>query len=82
MAALGYALLTCDMAIASIASERKTVLDAGLRYVGFANAQYDGWVQLGAINRHRANLERELDEPEPVIIKLYAGSTPPHVKRP
>lgn len=82
VAAQGYALLTCDMAIASIGSERDTVMRTGLRYVGFANGEYDGWVQLGAVNRHWENLARELDEPGPVIIKLYAGATPPAVERP
>ncbi len=78
---LGYALLTCDMSITDVESERKVVIDSGLRFVGFTNAQYDGWVQLGAVIRHWDRLLAELDQPGPVIVKLYAGSTPPEVMR-
>jgi hypothetical protein len=82
IARLGYSLLTCDMAIASGWSERTAVIESGLRYLGFANAEYDGWVQLGAVNRHWTRLRDELNGPGPVISKLYAGSTVSEVNRP
>jgi hypothetical protein len=79
---LDYALLTCDMKITRVQSERQVVIDSGLRFVGFANANYDGWVQLGAVARHWNSLATELAVPGPVIVKLYSGSTPPEVERP
>jgi hypothetical protein len=69
------------MAITTVQSERAVMLDSGLRFVGFANAQYDGWVQLGAVIRHWDRLASELAQPGPVIVKLYAGSTTPEVTR-
>ena len=82
IATLGFALLTCDMAITSVESERRIVIESGLRFVGFANAHYDGWVSPGAANGHWDRLREELEQPGPVIIKVYAGATTPDVERP
>jgi PIN like domain len=71
--ALGYALLTCDVAIVRNAEERQAVIDSGLRYVGFASAEYDGWTQMRAITSHWDRLSEELAQDGPVIIKLYVG---------
>lgn len=79
--ALGYALLTCDMAIVSNEVERDAVIDSGLRYVGFASAQYDGWTQMRAITSHWERIAAELNQPGPVIIKLYVGQAP-EIERP
>jgi hypothetical protein len=57
------------------------VIDYGLRYVGFASAQYDGWTQMRAITSHWDRLAAELDEDGPVIITLYVGQAP-KVERP
>jgi hypothetical protein len=69
IADLGYALLTCDMAILSTEDERFAVLDSGLRYVGFASANYDGWTQMRVVSNHWDQLSSELSEPGPVIIR-------------
>ena len=79
---LGYALLTCDMAIVRTQSEVDVVKDAGLRLVGFASGEYDAWTQMRAITRHWENLATEIERPGPAIIKVYAGGTPPEVQRP
>lgn len=70
IAELGYALLTCDMAIVGDTEERDTVIKSGLRYVGFADAEYDGWTQLRVVSHHWDRLSSELDLDGPVIIKL------------
>lgn len=77
----GYALLTCDMAIVSGGPEREAVRKSGLRFVGFAQGDYDGWTQMAGISRHWDVLAAELAVPGPVTIKVYAGSTPPVVER-
>lgn len=82
VASHGYALITCDLRITEIASERAAVVESALRFVGFANAEYNAWVQLGAVIRHWDRLADELADPGPVIVKLFAGSTPPVVERP
>lgn len=79
---MGYALLTCDMAIVNGGTERESVVDNGIRYVGFHSAQYDGWTQLRALTFHWDRLRAELEQPGPVIIELYYGSTGPKVERP
>jgi len=81
IAKMGYALLTCDMAIVSGEAEREAVRASGLRFVGFANGEYDGWTQLTAIGRHWDALKEELVVPGPVTIKVYVGGTPPVVER-
>lgn len=70
VASHGYALLTCDMAIASNEDEREAVVDSGLRYVGFANAQYTGWTQMRVVSNHWDRLASELNQPGPAIIRL------------
>jgi hypothetical protein len=75
IAAKGYALLTCDLAIATTESERETVRAFGARVVGFADGEYDGWEQMRAITRHWEALDRELQLGGPVIIKVYASAT-------
>jgi hypothetical protein len=66
---LGYALLTCDMAIVSNSDERAVVISTRLRYVGFASAKYDGWTQMRIIANHWDELSTELEKPGPVIIR-------------
>jgi hypothetical protein len=73
---LGYALLTCDLEILNIATEREAVRRSAIRHVGFADGQYDGWTQMRAITRHWEALDAELQNPGPIAIKVYAGSTP------
>jgi PIN like domain len=81
IAGLGYALLTCDLAITESESERDVVRQSGLRYAGFASAQYDGWTQMRAVATHWEALAREFEQGGPVIVKLYKGSTAPEVTR-
>jgi hypothetical protein len=81
IAGLGYALLTCDMAIPESESEREAVRRSGLRYAGFASAQYDGWTQMRAVATHWEALAREFDQEGPVIVKLYKGPKAPEVTR-
>lgn len=81
IAEMGYALLTCDMAIVGGEPEREAVRRSGLRYVGFANGEYDGWMQLTAIGRHWGTLVKELPTAGPVTIKVYLGATPPVIDR-
>ena len=77
----GLALLTCDLAIVSTPQERRALQENDGRLVGFANAQYDGWQQLRAITTHWDQIEPELVRGGPVVIKVYAGATPPVVDR-
>jgi hypothetical protein len=77
----GYALITCDMAITESESEREAVKRSGLRFAGFASAQYDGWEQMRAVATHWEALAREFEQDGPVIVKLYKGPTPPVVDR-
>jgi PIN like domain len=81
IAALGYALLTCDMAIVRNPEERQAVVDSGLRDVGFASAQYDGWTQMRVVTNHWDRLASELDAEGPVIIRLSIAQAP-EVERP
>jgi PIN like domain len=81
IANLGYALLTCDTAIVENDAEREAVIKSCLRYVGFASAEYDGWTQMRAVTTHWIRLAAELDQPGPVIVKLYVGQAP-EVERP
>jgi PIN like domain len=81
IAGKGYALLTCDLAIATTATERAAIERSAARLVGFARADYDGWQQMRAITRHWEALEPELRPEGPVIIKVYAGATAPVVER-
>jgi hypothetical protein len=81
IAGQGFALLTCDMAITESQSEREAVKRSGLRFAGFASAQYDGWTQMRAVATHWEALAREFDQGGPVIVKLYKGATPPVVER-
>jgi hypothetical protein len=70
IASLGYALLTCDMAIVRNEDERIAVIDSGLRYVGFASANYDGWTQMRVVTSHWDRLAAELNAAGPAIIRL------------
>lgn len=81
IAGKGFALLTCDMAITDSDTEREAVRRSGLRFAGFASAQYDGWTQMRAIATHWEALAREFEQEGPVIVKLYKGTTPPEVTR-
>jgi hypothetical protein len=81
IASQGYALLTCDLAITESESEREAVQRSGLRFAGFASANYDGWTQMRAVATHWEALTREFEQDGPVIVKLYKGSTPPVVER-
>jgi hypothetical protein len=81
VAELGYVLPTCDLAITRTPSEREAVRRSAARLVGFSNGEYDGWEQTRAITGHWDALARELAEPGRVIVKVYAGSTPPDVER-
>ena len=69
IAGLGYVLLTCDMAIVNNEDERQAVIDSGLRYVGFASANYDGWTQMRVVTNYWDRLSPELDGAPPVIIR-------------
>ncbi len=69
IASAGYALLTCDVAITRNADERDAVIESGLRYVGFAKADYDGWTQMRVVTNHWDELSTELEKPGPVIIR-------------
>ncbi len=81
IASKGYALLTCDLAITETESEREALRRSGLRYAGFASAEYDGWTQMRALARHWERLKTELEQEGPVVVKLYSGPTPPDVTR-
>ena len=77
----GYAILTSDLAIATTASERDALRRCDARLVGFAKGDYDGWEQMRAITRHWDAIQEELQKGGPVILKVYAGPTPPEVER-
>lgn len=77
---LGYALLTCDMAIVRNAEEREAVVESKLRYMGFASADYDGWTQMRVVTTHWEQLSRELAQEGPVIMRLAIGKV--EVERP
>jgi hypothetical protein len=81
IAAKGSAILTCDLAIVTTESEREAVRRSRARLVGFARGDYDAWEQMRAITRHWDAVVPELEQGGPVIIKVYAGSTPPEVER-
>lgn len=81
IAKLGYALLTCDMAITTTTSEQEAIQRTGLRYAGFASANYDGWTQMRALATHWETLREEFEQEGPVIVKLYKGSTAPEITR-
>ena len=81
IASKGYALLTCDLAITETESEREALRRSGLRFAGFASAEYDGWTQLRALARHWEKLKTEFEQGGPVVVKLYSGGTPPDVTR-
>jgi hypothetical protein len=49
IASKGYAILSCDLAIATTQSEREAIRRSGARLVGFASAEYDGWAQMRVI---------------------------------
>jgi hypothetical protein len=78
---LGYAVLTCDLSILAVKTEREVVRRSALRIVGFADGEYTGWDQMRAITRHWDALDAELRSPGPVAIKVYAGPTTPVVER-
>jgi hypothetical protein len=73
----GYALLTCDLAIATTRTEREAIRRSKARLIGFARGDYDGWAQMRAVTRHWEGFEPELRSEGPVIIKIYAGATAP-----
>jgi hypothetical protein len=77
----GYALLTCDLAIATTASEREALRRSSARLVGFAKGEYDGWEQMRAITGHWEAIKAELEQGGPVVMKVYASSTSPDVNR-
>ncbi len=81
IAGLGYALLTCDMAITTSETEREAIRRSRLRYAGFASANYDGWTQMRALATHWEALKEEFKQAGPVIVKLYKGPTPPEITR-
>ena len=80
IASLGYALLTCDMAIVRNAEEHKAVVESGLRYVGFASASYDGWTQMRVVTNHWDRLSSELSRDGPAIIRASVAQV--EVERP
>ena len=79
--ALGYAVLSCDMAVVSTPNERQAAAASELRFVGFASADYDGWTQMRAVTSHWDALASELEQPGPVFIKVFV-SKKPEVDRP
>jgi hypothetical protein len=81
IASKGYALLTCDLAITETDSEHEAMRRSGLRFAGFASAEYDGWTQMRALARHWEKLKAEFEQEGPVVVKLYSGGTPPEVTR-
>jgi hypothetical protein len=81
IAAKGYALLTCDLAIVTTETEREAVRRSRARLLGFARGDYDGWEQMKAVTRHWDAFEPELAKEGPVVIKIYTGATSPVVER-
>jgi PIN like domain len=81
IAGKGYALLTCDLAIATTEAEREAVRRSRARLLGFARGDYNAWEQMRAVTRHWDALEPELAIEGPVTIKIYAGATAPVVDR-
>jgi hypothetical protein len=74
---LGYVILTCDLAIARTESEFETIRRVGARLVGFNRAGYTGWQMIAGLSHHWGAIERHLSEQPPIILRLYAGATPP-----
>jgi hypothetical protein len=73
----GYAILTCDLAIARTDAEFETIRRVGARVVGFNRAQYTGWQMIAGLASHWTAIEGHLASDPPLVLRIYAGSTAP-----
>lgn len=76
VAANGYVIVTCDMAIVENEDERQAVIESGARIIGYAKANYNRWDMMRGLCRHWLSIERHVAD-QPVVLKLWAGAKAP-----
>lgn len=72
----GFAIVSCDLAIAENFDERQAVIDSGAQIIGFALASYNRWDMMRGLCRHWLSIERHMTT-SPMILKVWAGSKAP-----
>lgn len=72
----GFAIVSCDLAIAENDDERQAVIDSGAQIVGFGRASYTRWDMMRGLCRHWLSIERHL-KASPIILRVWAGSKAP-----
>ncbi len=64
MAAKGFAIVSCDLAIVENDDERQAVIDSDAQIIAFALASYNRWHMMWGLARHWLRLSAIL-EPAP-----------------
>ncbi len=75
----GFVIITGDLGIFRIESERATVARTQARIIGFARADYTAWQMLAGLTFHWNRLIEQLECQGPWILKIYPGPTAPVV---
>jgi PIN like domain len=76
VAANGFAIVSCDLAIVENDDEREAVIDSNAQIVAFALASYNRWHMMRGLARHWLSIERHL-ETKPLILRVWAGAHAP-----
>jgi hypothetical protein len=76
VAANGFAIVSCDLAIVENDDEREAVIDSNAQIVAFALASYNRWHMMRGLARHWLSIERHL-ETKPLILRVWAGARAP-----
>ena len=73
----GFAIVSCDLAIAENEGERACVQEVGAQVIGYANADYHRWDMMRGLCRHWLSIERHLRQDCPLILKVWIGQKAP-----